>query len=467
MPEATCSSTQQLAKLSVVAAVGLAVGCTLGVLVKNSAPPAVGKAAAQRTKGKATPKRKVIPVHLLEEQLARNQAFFGSNNGQQLVMRARVAVFGAAGAGSHCIHMLVRSGVQHVVIVDDSVVTEACLRTNALAQRQDVGRPCGAVLKGYCEAFSNASIDLEHIDGESARKAAQDDAQLQRVIDRVFSSFVPDYVVDCLDASAAAGAVCARTLRLKQLLLRECTVRHVPTLSLMTTEGLVDPTRVRVSSLGELRGDPVGVLMQKHLLGQAQTNSSPVRDDATDDGSGGGGGDGGSGAAATIELKVSGGATSGRKKSEQERLDLEARAFGRVCAVSSSESWRGCPALGVAERTEAVEAGDGAMACVFGMALASKCLCDLAEQPIVDPLPTPGLAPGTLKQLRKSLNKTEKKISGAGPRDKDIGRDIEFVAGALCNVGSSLDHTVRFTGKNLECRCVYSQGGPCLTPRGL
>jgi tRNA A37 threonylcarbamoyladenosine dehydratase len=449
-------------------AAGVVIGCSLACLalsgrdggdVASTTP--VGSAASSPQARPHT--RGPIPARLLEEQFARNRAFFG-DAGQDRVMSARVVIFGAADAGSHCAHMLVRSGVQRLVVVDDHVIGTAAdaslrsrrsrrridtLSTNALARAEDVGRSCAEVLKRYCEAFSNADISTIDCgcdaddDDDAAFAAAVDKALGQAVL----ASDHPDvYVVDCLDGTTE--------LRRKLRLLRACVVRGVRVVSLLTpARGRLDPTRVRAEPLGSVHGDPTALLLQKALLadferrtrnGNAATvataittvttgaATAPAPASSTDmtgaaatgesapaataaavgadtdaaassssssgrsagsgastgatpapaeprtsrggrrssDGGGNGGGDGSRGGGGRGERGGGGGGGSTPPDP----------VFGRIDAVTSSESWRGEEE----ESTSSSSGGrdDAVMACAFGMALASKCLCDLAASPV-------------------------------------------------------------------------------------
>ena len=81
----------------------------------------------------------------MEEQLSRNTLFFGQR-GQGQLKDAFVVVVGLGGVGSHCAHMLARSGVGRLRLVDFDQVSLSSLNRHAVATHADVGRPkVGAV----------------------------------------------------------------------------------------------------------------------------------------------------------------------------------------------------------------------------------------------------------------------------------------------------------------------------------
>ena len=111
------------------------------------------------------------PPEIFKEQFARNEAFFGSD-GQKKVHGAFVVVVGLGGVGSHAAHMLARSGVRKLRLVDFDMVTLSSLNRHACATYADVGAPKAVSLKNFflkfapfCEVeccvdtFSDASAD--------------------------------------------------------------------------------------------------------------------------------------------------------------------------------------------------------------------------------------------------------------------------------------------------------------------
>lgn len=82
------------------------------------------------------------------EQLIRLQQYFGKEKLQR-IKESRVIVFGLGGVGSHVVNMLVRTGVQHLKIVDFDRVSLSSLSRHAYAVREDVGTPKTECMKKY------------------------------------------------------------------------------------------------------------------------------------------------------------------------------------------------------------------------------------------------------------------------------------------------------------------------------
>lgn len=76
---------------------------------------------------------------LIQEQLARNIAFLGEE-GVQKVRQSLVVVVGAGSVGSWAALMLLRSGVQHLRIIDPRRLTGNNMAQHAVANVEDIGQ---------------------------------------------------------------------------------------------------------------------------------------------------------------------------------------------------------------------------------------------------------------------------------------------------------------------------------------
>ena len=85
---------------------------------------------------------------LLAEQMSRVASFFGPESFDK-VKNAFVVVVGLGGVGSHAAHMLARSGVGKLRLIDFDNVTLSSLNRHAVATRADVGLSKVAVMKRH------------------------------------------------------------------------------------------------------------------------------------------------------------------------------------------------------------------------------------------------------------------------------------------------------------------------------
>ena len=92
-----------------------------------------------KTNGESKLPEKEESDELMKEQLSRIEAFFGPENFEK-IKDAFVIVVGLGGVGSHAAHMLARSGVGKLRLIDFDNVTLSSLNRHAVATRADVGR---------------------------------------------------------------------------------------------------------------------------------------------------------------------------------------------------------------------------------------------------------------------------------------------------------------------------------------
>lgn len=96
---------------------------------------------------------------LLAEQLSRINSFFGEE-GLAAIKGAFVIVVGVGGVGSHAAHLLARSGVGKLRLIDFDNVTLSSLNRHAVATRADVGTPKVTAMKRHLkETVPNCEIE--------------------------------------------------------------------------------------------------------------------------------------------------------------------------------------------------------------------------------------------------------------------------------------------------------------------
>ena len=192
---------------------------------------AVRSVLSKKTSKIVRKKRRELPETLIREQLARNTAFWGEKK-QKKVEGAFVVVVGVGGVGSHAAHMLVRSGVRKIRVVDFDLVTLSSLNRHAVATHDDVGLPKVTVLRDRFHEFA-PFCEIEVVNAEFNAKTA----------DRVLSGN-PDVVLDCIDDVST-----------KAVLLARCYERNLKCIASMGAGGLVDPTRLHVADLTDIVRD--------------------------------------------------------------------------------------------------------------------------------------------------------------------------------------------------------------------
>ena len=86
-----------------------------------------------------TSKKVEYPNEIRNEIYSRINSFFGEENFTK-IQNSFVIVVGIGGVGSHAANMLVRSGVQHIRIIDFDQVSLSSLNRHGVAVMEDVGK---------------------------------------------------------------------------------------------------------------------------------------------------------------------------------------------------------------------------------------------------------------------------------------------------------------------------------------
>merc|ERR1712137_986287 len=183
---------------------------------------------------------------LLREQCTRNIQFL-SEEVFDKVRGSKVVVIGLGGTGSHAAHMLARSGVGFLRLIDFDQVTLSSLNRHAVATRADVGKSKVGVMRDHlmltvpamtCECVQDI-FTMEN--GERLLFGPDPNATEDQRRD-----FKPDFVVDCID-----------NVETKAYLLSLCQKNDIPVITSCGAGCRLDPTRLTVCDISEAMGDPL------------------------------------------------------------------------------------------------------------------------------------------------------------------------------------------------------------------
>lgn len=178
-----------------------------------------------------------------EGMLHRSQLLLGAETMRRM-SQVRVIVFGVGGVGSWCAEALVRSGIQHLTLVDSDVVCLTNVNRQLMATSTTLGRP-------KVEVMRERLLDIN---------PAADITALQKVYSEETSADFGlenyDYVIDAIDS-----------LRDKIALILHATsdAVHATLFSSMGAALRIDPTKVRVSEFWKVKGDPLAAAMRSTM----------------------------------------------------------------------------------------------------------------------------------------------------------------------------------------------------------
>ncbi len=194
-----------------------------------------------------------LPPEIRAEMLSRNALYFSSSNGMPRIESSNVLVIGLGGVGSHTAHMLARSGVGYIRMVDFDQVTLSSLNRHAVATLNDVGLPKAIVLarrlREICPDDEKLILDpvVKMYTGDKERDGSMMDPPLERCQQW-------DLVIDAID-----------DVPTKANLIAYCAKRGIRVISCMGAGGKADPTRVHISDLRSASKDPLATSVRQKL----------------------------------------------------------------------------------------------------------------------------------------------------------------------------------------------------------
>ncbi|KAK0469328.1 uncharacterized protein EV420DRAFT_1493813 [Desarmillaria tabescens] len=248
---------------------------------------------------------------------------FFGDEGMAKVRSGSVAVIGCGGVGSWAAVMLVRSGVSKIRLVDFDYVTLSSLNRHATATVSDVGMP---KVKCIEKALKQISRWVE-VDSRVEIWRKEEGAML---LDGV------DWVIDAID-----------NITTKVDLLKYCHDNNIKVFSSMGAGAKCDPTRVQISDISYTIYDPLARSVRRRLRLLGVSSGIPV-------------------------------VYSTEVPSDVKLLPLPEEEFqkGAVKELGVFDDFRVriLPVL-------------GPLPSIFGLHIATYILCDLADKPILNPLP--------------------------------------------------------------------------------
>lgn len=158
------------------------------------------------------------------------------------IAHARVAIFGVGGVGSWAAEALVRSGIEHLTIVDSDTICSTNVNRQLQATAFNVGKSKVEELrKRLLEINPQALVEARH--AAYTARTCED-----------FDLSTYDYVLDAIDS-----------LQNKVLLIERCLDAKITIYSCMGAGAKMDPTQIKTGPLSRTRMCPLAKMVRKRL----------------------------------------------------------------------------------------------------------------------------------------------------------------------------------------------------------
>ena len=145
-----------------------------------------------------------------------------------------IVVLGLGGVGSYALEGLVRSGVNHLVIIDADKIDVSNLNRQLMTDIHNVGKYKTDILEERIKNI-NPSCKVEKINEFITPE------NLNLIFD-----FKPDFIIDAID-----------TLKTKKALIKECLIRKVKFISSTGMGNKLDATKVTITDLSKTSYDKI------------------------------------------------------------------------------------------------------------------------------------------------------------------------------------------------------------------
>eukprot|EP00026_Physarum_polycephalum_P009059 Phypoly_transcript_09170.p1 GENE.Phypoly_transcript_09170~~Phypoly_transcript_09170.p1 ORF type:complete len:427 (+),score=70.65 Phypoly_transcript_09170:135-1415(+) len=224
-------------KLAASAVVGGVVGA-LGVLAYNKlqSPKQENTVVHSVLAAPPTPNEEIYL-----EQMNRTILFYGEDKFPE-IRKAFVVVVGVGGVGSSAAHVLLRSGIGKMRLIDPDLVTLSSLNRSSVAQRKDVGRTKVQVLADYFQRIC-PETQVESFETFFTEELAP-----------TLLAGKPDFVLDCIDNRDA-----------KVGLMAYCKNNNIKIISSFGAGSAHDPTKINVCDLKDSFGCVFGKTIRRYL----------------------------------------------------------------------------------------------------------------------------------------------------------------------------------------------------------
>lgn len=177
----------------------------------------------------------------MREQFARTQIIYGASSMEKLYA-AKVAVFGVGGVGGYVAEALARSGIGHLLLVDNDTVSVTNINRQIIALHSTVGKSKVRVMKERCQDI-NPNIIIE--EKECFFLPENSDS---------FDFEGYSYIVDAVDTVSA-----------KIELIKKAKEAGVPVISCMGAGNKTDPTKFTVADISKTAVCPLARVMRREL----------------------------------------------------------------------------------------------------------------------------------------------------------------------------------------------------------
>ena len=162
--------------------------------------------------------------------------------GMKKLEKANILVFGIGGVGGYVVEALARSGVSHLTLVDNDVVSESNINRQIIATYDTIGQPKVEVMKKRILSINPKAV----VETKQCFYLPETADQFD------FTQY--NYVVDCVDTVAA-----------KISIIVEAKKNDIPIISAMGAGNKMHPEMLEIADISKTEVDPLAKVIRTQL----------------------------------------------------------------------------------------------------------------------------------------------------------------------------------------------------------
>ena len=159
-----------------------------------------------------------------------------------ILKRKRIIVFGLGGVGSYAAEVIVRTGFDHIDVVDFDIVEETNLNRQLIALESTIGQY-------KVNAFRNRALDINPLINVNAHLVKVNEENVKEIINQDF-----DYVIDCIDDVEA-----------KVSIIKYCLDNNIKIISSMGFANKFRVDLIKVRKMNQTSVCPLAKIIRKKL----------------------------------------------------------------------------------------------------------------------------------------------------------------------------------------------------------
>lgn len=162
--------------------------------------------------------------------------------GVEKLKRSKIVVFGVGGVGSHCIEALARSGVGHLVLVDNDMVSLTNINRQSIAYHSTINQYKTQVMKArILDICPTTVVETKEVFvlPDNLEEIIEDDV---------------DYIIDAIDTVTAKLAIVELAMK-----------RNIPLVASMGTGNKLHPELFEITDISKTSVCPLCKVMRREL----------------------------------------------------------------------------------------------------------------------------------------------------------------------------------------------------------